>query len=186
LALSKKLVEAMQGEIGVETVQDQGSTFWFELPRAETGETALDPAGPEAPTAPANMGGGRRKMLYVEDDTANLRLVHKIVATRGGIELLDAGSAEDGLEIAAGQRPELILLDINLPGMDGFEALRQLRDNPLTRDIPVIALTANAMLRDIERGKAAGFDAYLTKPINVVEFFNILDRCLPDRTESKV
>jgi len=184
LALSKKLVEAMHGEIGVETVAGEGSTFWFELPMADGDETLTAPAAP--PVVASIAGGGiRRKVLYIEDNPANLLLVQKIIATRKDIELLDAGSAEAGLDIAVNQRPSLILLDINLPGMDGFEALHRLREHPVTRDIPVVAVTANAMVRDIERGKAAGFTDYLTKPIDISRFFSMLDRCLSGSTENE-
>ncbi len=184
LALSKKLVEAMLGTIGVETVQGEGSTFWFELPLAAEIEVVEEPAALSAPAVQTQPRNGRHTVLCIEDNAANLRLVQKIVATRADIELLDAGTAEAGLEITARQSPDLILIDINLPGMDGFEALRRLRENPVTRTIPVVALTANAMTRDIERGRAAGFNAYLTKPIDVAEFLDMIDRCLPASTEN--
>lgn len=175
LALCKQLVEAMQGRIGVDSVPGEGSNFWFELPMA-----AAAPAEPAAtPTTRTPPRNGQHRVLCIEDNAANLRLMHKIVATRTDIaELLTATSAEAGLEIAATQHPALILLDINLPGMDGFEALRRLRDNPATRDIPVVALTANAMATDIERGRTAGFADYLTKPLDLVAFNAMLDQLL--------
>ena len=179
LALAKKLVEAMHGDIGVDSAPGQGSTFWFELPLSQAA-SGMEAGSAKAAAVPATRGGSR-KLLYVEDNPGNLKLVRKILAARKDFTLLDAGSAEAGLEIAMNQRPDLILLDINLPGMDGFEALRRLRDDRATRDIPVIAVTANAMCCDVERGKAAGFSEYLTKPIDVARFFDVLDRCLPGR-----
>lgn len=179
LALAKKLVEIMHGVIGAESAKGEGSTFWFELPLAAAGEVHTFTSEPQA--APAG-SGKRRKVLYIEDNPANLRLVQKIIiASRNDIELLDAENAEDGLEIATNQRPELILLDINLPGMDGYEALQQLRGNLLTRNIPVIAVSANAMPRDIARGKAAEFNDYLTKPLDIAQFIKTLERYLPSR-----
>jgi len=176
LALTKKLVEAMHGEIGVESTVGAGSTFWFELPLSAA--PAVAAAG--APSAlPVPAGAGQPcTVLYVEDNPANLRLMHRIVATRGNCVLLDAESAEAGLEIAVQAQPDLILLDINLPGMDGFEALRRLKQHPVTRDIPVIAVTANAMPRDVERGRAAGFSDYLTKPVDVGIVLGLIDRAL--------
>ena len=133
----------------------------------------------------AATSGSPRKLLYVEDNPANLKLVRKLLSPRKEFELLEAMSAEDGLEIATQQCPDLILLDINLPGMDGFEALRHLRDNPITQEIPVIAVTANAMPSDVKRGMAAGFDGYMTKPIVVARLFDILDRHLQESAENK-
>jgi len=182
LALAKNLVLAMRGEIGVESMHGEGSTFWFELPLAAECDNIAGPVA--SPVAPQVRRNGRRKILYVEDNPANLRLVQKILATRKDIDLLDAVSAEAGLEIAASQLPDIILLDIQLPGMDGFEALRRLREHPATRKIPVIAVSANAMPRGIERGLAAGFDDYLTKPVDVAQFFDILERSLPICTET--
>ena len=108
-------------------------------------------------------------ILYVEDNPANLELMEQIVLQVPGLEMISAHNAELGLELAESRRPELIILDINLPGMDGFEALGRLRENDATKDIPVIALSARAMQRDIEKGVAAGFRCYLTKPIKVDE-----------------
>lgn len=176
LALAKKLAEAMGGTIGVESIVGEGSTFWVEFPRAE-GETTLPATATETTATPA-VSSPEYILLYIEDNPANLRLVQKIISTRTQLMLLDAPSAELGLEIAKAHRPDLILLDINLPGMDGFEALRHLQNNPATRDIPVIAITANAMERDIKHGLDAGFTDYLTKPLDIPRFLALLDKWL--------
>ena len=185
LALAKKLVEAMHGEIGVDSRLGEGSTFWFELPISTLAPAAAKALPTLAPAPAPATAGGKRKLLYVEDNPANLRLVQKILATRHDIELLVAASGEAGLEIAAHEQLDLILLDINLPGMDGFEVLRILKDEMRTRAVPVIAVTANAMRRDVERGKAAGFADYLTKPLDLSKLLDLIDQTLQDRTEAK-
>jgi CheY-like chemotaxis protein len=119
-----------------------------------------------------------RTLLYVEDNPANLKLVEQLIARRPDLRLLSAGDALYGIALARAERPDVILMDINLPGMSGFEALTLLRDDPLTSHIPVIALSANAMPRDVTRGLMAGFFRYLTKPINVHEFFETLAEAL--------
>lgn len=175
LALVKKLVTAMHGKTGVDSVEGEGSTFWFELPLAETEELPISRTTICANAVTENVP---YRILYIEDNLANLRLMHKIMSSRDDIELLDANNAETGLEIATRQPLDLILLDINLPGMDGFTALQQLRNNNYTQNIPVIAVTANAMLKDVEKGIKAGFTDYLTKPLDIPRLMELLDTLL--------
>jgi PAS domain S-box-containing protein len=151
LALSKRLVELMHGQIGLDSELGVGSRFWVRLQCAE--------AAPEAP-------GCDGTVLYIEDNAVNLLLMEAMLGQQTRLRMLSAETPEAGLQIACSQRPDLILLDIQLPGIDGYEVLRRLRADDSTRDIPVIAISANALRADIERGRAAGFDDYLTKPID--------------------
>lgn len=178
LALAKQLVEGMQGTIGVDSVSGEGSTFWFELPLSNENAAAAGGAPEPTATAIATTRDEKCSVLYVEDNPANLRLVQKILGKRTDIELFSATSAEEGLETVGRMHVDLILLDINLPGMDGFEVLQRLLADPSTRAIPVIAVTANAMAPDIERGKAAGFKDYVVKPIDVSVLLVAIDRQL--------
>ena len=126
-----------------------------------------------------------RTLLYVEDNPANLMLVEDLIARRPDIHLLTARDGHRGIEIARASRPDVILMDINLPGISGIKALKVLAEDPATAHIPVIALSANAMPRDIEKGLEAGFFRYLTKPIKVNEFMETLDIALKfAKTES--
>jgi PAS domain S-box-containing protein len=176
LALSKRLVEAMNGSIGVESIAGVGSTFWVELPAAEA--KVYLPSDFIADDAMQSTYATAHTLLYIEDNPANLRLVQKIISTHTSLRLLDARTAEQGLALAKAHHPNLILLDINLPGMNGFEALRHLQEDPATCDIPVIAISANAMERDIKKGLAAGFADYMTKPLDIPKLLALLDTLL--------
>ncbi|MBP6852677.1 MAG: PAS domain-containing protein [Rhodoferax sp.] len=181
LALSKRLVEHMQGDIGVHSTPGTGSTFWVRLPRARGGANAH----PEA-QAPAALQGAaphtplRRDVLCIEDNPANLRLIERILGRRADIRLLSASAPGLGLELARSHRPALILLDINLPDMDGYAVMQCLRENAATRDIPVVAISANAMPADLARGREAGFTDYLTKPLEVASLLRAVNAALPD------
>jgi PAS domain S-box-containing protein len=176
LALSKRLVELMGGSIGVESESGVGSTFWLTLPLADAAAEASDSVVP-ASAALLQQALAQRQfdILCIEDNPANLRLVERILAQRSDIRLLSASAPGLGLELAAAHRPSLILLDINLPDMDGYEVLRRLQANPATRSIPVLGISANAMPKDIERALAAGFADYLTKPLDVGQFMAAVD-----------
>jgi len=181
LAISKNIVELMDGNIGVVSQPGKGSTFWIELPTDTTlTEQALITDNKQASLIASSANCHpepeiKQSVLYIEDNPANLRLVAQLLGRIEHIEMLSAHEPMLGLELATEHKPDLILLDINLPGMDGFGVLSQLRQREATQHIPVIAISANAMPKDIEKGLAAGFDEYLTKPINIVELFEIIE-----------
>ncbi|NTV76061.1 MAG: response regulator, partial [Holophaga sp.] len=185
LVMCKVLVELMGGRIGVESIPGAGCEFWFELGSAQVPRLAEEGAGPvpgAAPTVSADTAP--RTLLYVEDNSANLALVEQLIERRPDLRLISAGTGIQGIELARLHHPEVILMDINLPGMSGIQALLRLREDPATAGIPVMAISANAMLSDVQKGLALGFFRYLTKPINVTEFMEALDLALaigPDR-----
>jgi signal transduction histidine kinase/CheY-like chemotaxis protein len=186
LVVCKRLVELMGGLIGVESRVGEGSTFWVELGRTAEPQTASHRAELTA-VALTNVqeGSQQQTLLYVEDNPANLMLVEDIIARRPDIRLLTAMDGIRGIEAARASLPDVILMDINLPGISGLKALKILGEDPATSHIPVIALSANAIPRDIENGLKAGFFRYLTKPIKVNEFMDTLDVAL-EQAKTKV
>ncbi len=179
LVVSKRLVELMDGSIGANSTVGVGSEFWFELHVADPQTLTLEElAEPVLLPAPVPGGQKERTLLYVEDNLANMELVAQLIARRPGMRLLRAEDGTRGVALARTSLPDVILMDINLPGISGLQALGLLHDDPLTRHIPVLALSANAMPRDVEKGLEAGFFRYLTKPIKIGEFMEALDQGL--------
>jgi len=176
LVMSKRLVELMGGVIGVESSVGLGSVFWCELGSVDGPQLGIETAPPASMAeTQARQGVPLRTLLYVEDNPANLKLVEQLIARRPTMRLLSAVDGSKGIQLARAHQPEVILMDINLPGISGLEALKILRGDTETAHIPVLALSANAMPRDIEKGLEAGFFSYLTKPIKVMEFMASLD-----------
>jgi CheY-like chemotaxis protein/nitrogen-specific signal transduction histidine kinase len=176
LMVSKRLVELMKGVIGVESTVGVGSVFWIELNLTAEPQSAAGAAEPTAVArAQVHADAQSRTLLYVEDNPANLMLVEDLIARRPDMRLLTARDGNRGIEIARASRPDVILMDINLPDISGIKALRILAEDPITAHIPVVALSANAIPRDIKKGLEAGFFRYLTKPIKVNEFMETLD-----------
>jgi PAS domain S-box-containing protein len=184
LVLAKRLVEMMGGEIGVESTPGSGSVFWIDLPRTTLTQAA--PGSAPARTAlpvPHASSKPMYTVLCVEDNPANLALVAQIIARRHDVHFLGAPDASVGIALARARSPDLILMDIHLPGLGGIDALNILRADPRTAHVPIIALSANATPQDIARGRDAGFFDYVTKPILVQGFMRTLDAALTLTTE---
>ena len=179
LLITKELTEHMGGEISFKTAENIGTTFWVCFPicqeQKKTEDEELHPIREDVAKLAVTSD---KKILYVEDNPSNQRLIEQLLSKFSKLHLTIAGDAFHGLYLARSEPPDLIILDINLPGMDGFEMVEILKQDPITQEVPVIALTANALAIDIEKGKAAGFDYYLTKPVDIVKFIDICNELL--------
>jgi CheY-like chemotaxis protein len=187
LALSKSLAEAMGGSLGVETNLGVGSSFWVELPRAESPLTRLATSEGDFVTRPiADEPRKGAKVLYIEDNLSNVTLIQRILARHQHIHLIPAMSGALAIDLARLHRPDLVLLDLHLPDMPGEEVLRRLRQEPACRDVPVVVLSADATPAQSERLLAAGARAYLTKPLDLKAFMAVLDEVLDHTAEAGV
>ena len=179
LVVTKRLVELMGGAIGAESTVGLGSTFWIDLDITIAPlQMVLEAKRSALGRSEVPLSMPLRTLLYVEDNPANLELIEQLVARRPDLRLLSAADGNIGIEFARAYLPSVILMDINLPGISGIEAMRILHADPVTAHIPVIAISANAVPRDIEKALAAGFFSYLTKPIKVDQFMDALDVAL--------
>ena len=180
LVITKKLVNLMDGRIGVDSELNKGSAFWIEFP-------VVSMSGMKNIDLTVKNNDNEQKLekentvLYIEDNPANLRLIESVLATKDNIKMISAHEPGLGLELADLKIPDLILLDINLPGMNGFDVLKKLRANEKTKNIPVFAVSANAMLKDIEKGMREGFDDYITKPIEIPAFSAAVMKALKNK-----
>lgn len=185
LSICRRLVALMGGEIGAESEVGRGSTFWVQLESAEAPDERADErveVGSETAAEIPHRPGEERAVLYVEDNLSNLRLVERILARRSHIRLIAAMQGGLALELAREHRPDLVLLDVHLPDIDGDEVLRRLREHPETHDIPVVVVSADATPRKIEGFVVAGARGYLTKPIDVKQFLEVVDEILVGTT----
>jgi PAS domain S-box-containing protein len=180
LALSKWLLSLMQGQIGVHSSPGAGCVFWVRLQLAGDGPAAPVAAAAELalPPPPAAAAPQQHTVLYIEDNEVNQLLMEGMLAQRPGLRLLVTGQPEDGVALALREQPALVLLDIQLPGIDGYEVLHRLRQDSATRDIPVVAVSANAMPADLEKAARAGFADYVAKPIDLPRLLAVVDALL--------
>ena len=182
LALSKRMIELMKGNIGVSSVPSEGSTFYFDIPYLGV-DDKTDSMRDDIKkiTHSAVVSNIKYKVLYVEDNPQNIRFMSAIFESRKDIELIVAHNGRLGLELAFVHSFDLILLDINLPGMSGLEVHKKLRLNNKTANLPIVAISANAMQRDIDVALSDGFNDYLVKPLDVNNLMNMLKQYLPTK-----
>jgi signal transduction histidine kinase/CheY-like chemotaxis protein len=184
LSITQQIVEKLGGHIGFESEQGQGSHFWVDIPLSsktvDQGEQDDVVASEVVQAETGAADAVSHTLLYIEDNPDNLHLVEAIVDQYKNLRLISAPNSLIGFDLATSKKPALILMDINLPGMNGLQAMKRLRRTPETRLIPVIALTSNSMPQDIEAGLKAGFDGYLTKPIKVSELMQTIEQTIDD------
>ena len=175
LTITRRLAEMMKGRVGFTSEPDRGSEFWVEVPAHHRLVSEPAPLGPAVRASAHVAEGPRRKVVYIEDNPSNIAFMQDVMGDLPNVDLVTAPSAELGLDLVRAHRPDVVILDINLPGMSGFEARQRLREWPETRDIPVIGLSAAALVGDTRRATQAGFYRYLTKPVKVDELMRALD-----------
>jgi CheY-like chemotaxis protein len=178
LVLSRSLTMGMGGGLSVDSVEGQGTSVSIELPSSEPPAAGVESAAPETVQVSTPVSGRTFTVLYIEDNLPNYQLVERLIAKRPEVRLLSAMQGKLGVELAVAHRPDVILLDLNLPDIQGDEVLLRLREYPETATIPVVMLSADAMQRQVDRLLAAGARGYLTKPIEVKQFYTILDELM--------
>jgi len=174
------------GRIGFESEESSGSLFWVDLPLSVQAapDNVEQPSKPQKQAAlPVPKLSKEKTVLYVEDNDANRALMELIVGRLPNVRLVVAKSGEEGLVFAEDNRPDLVLMDINLPGMSGIDTLKALRIMPNTKDVAVVAVSAAAMFRDVRKGKEAGFDEYVVKPFDIPEVQKVINRYLAETLE---
>jgi CheY-like chemotaxis protein len=178
LAIVRRLMTMMDGDVGVDSRPGEGSRFWIELP-AITVQQDVTTLRHEAASQPGHAFGSTGRVLYVEDNAANRRVVEHLLGRHEGIALHQAINAAEGLALARTLKPDLVLLDLQLPDLDGYALLRQIRDEPGLGSVPVVAVTAFAMPSDMQRAMAEGFVDHVAKPIDLADFDRMIERWLP-------
>ena len=175
LTITKKLIEMMGGQIGVQSKINQGCTFWIELNLNHSSKN--QPKKVENTQAITTLNHSKTHLLYIEDNSANRLLIKKIIGSKTNFQYHEAFTGEAGIKLALDIQPDIILLDINLPDINGYEVYQQLKTHPFTQSSKIIAVSANAMPNDIEKGQAE-FCAYITKPINQQELLGTIKKIL--------
>jgi len=178
LTISRKLMEAMGGSLSLTSTPGLGSCFFIDLPMSPESSQAQSSSILGSPAPTPSVTGKEHTFLYIEDDLANLALIQHIMVRRPGIRLLFAPQGTLGLELARVHRPDLILLDIHLPDINGHEVFHKLKEDPATRSIPVLIVSASAMPAEIDSMMQAGAASYLTKPLDIPLFLETIDRFL--------
>lgn len=182
LAITKQLIELQNGSIGFDTIEGKGTTFWIEFPFGKGMKHSAAVKRTQEMRSNLNAFGTTKKtVLYIEDNNSNLKLMRTILSKKGYIELLEAKTAETGLNVARHKKPDLILMDINLPGMNGLEALQQIKRYDDLKNTPIIAVSADATTGSIQKGLASGFNEYITKPIDLNNFYYLLNKYLHEQ-----
>lgn len=185
LTITRHLVELMGGNVGVDSQVGVGTTFWIELPSEVMQDAENDVKG-DGVEFLQSIAEAHHTVLCIDDNPANLKLITQMLGLRQHIHVITAHMPELGIGLALTHQPDLILLDVNMPHMDGYQVLNVLKSNASLKGTPIIAVTANAMPRDIERGRAAGFNGYLTKPLNLEEFLEMIDNSLAFKKEGQL